>query len=126
MTPVAAQVSQIDLVFGEQVDPRIKSEYLNTLFSKYLIPKLSMFREVDEETYNIFRKSGTEKKARWHDRHHNAFGLRLFNKGPWFLIVNPANSVEYGKEIDDLKYYELPNFEEIVKTMILNEREHIE
>lgn len=122
----APSPNQSDLIFGDQVDARIKSEYLNALFSKYLIPKLGMFREVEEETFNTFRKSGTEKKARWHDRHHNAFGLRLFNKGPWFLIVNPSNSIEYGKDSDDLKYYELPNFDELVGTMVLNEREHIE
>jgi len=113
----------IQAIFSNEVNPSSKQDYLNTLFSKYLIPKLGMFREVKEDIYDRFRKTGTTTKARWHDRHNNAFSLKCFNHGPWFLVVYRPNSVEYGKEDDTIKYYEIPQFEQMVDQMVLTERE---
>lgn len=113
----------IEVVLGSNIDAQNKAEYLNTLFSKYLIPKLGMFREVKEEIYDKFRKSGTVKKARWHDRHNNAFAIRCFNQGPWFMVVNPSNSREYGQDDASIKYYEIPQFNQMIDQMVLTERE---
>ena len=116
--------NNIERIFGKDIDNTNKSEYLDTLFSKYLIPKLGMFREVKEDLFHKYRRSGTVNKARWFDKHNNAFALRCFNQGPWFFVVNPSNAREYGIEHDDdIKYYEIPQFGQVVDQMVLTERE---
>lgn len=117
-------MSNIDRVFGKDVDSSIRPDYINTLFSKYLIPKLGMFKEVKEETYDFFRRNGTNTKAKWRDHHNNMYGLRRFNSGPCFLIVHPALSSDYGDEGEEgAKYYVIPDFERTMDQMVLSEKD---
>lgn len=113
----------VDKVFDRGLDPEHKRDLLDVVFDKYILPNLGNFIEVKEETFRKYRKSGTQKMARGYDRHNNAFLISLFNKGPWFLTIDPPNSSEYGAEQLPNKYYEIPNFAQSVNPILLQERE---
>lgn len=113
----------VDKVFDRKLDPEYKRDLLDVVFLKFILPNLDSFIEVKESTFEKYRKSGIDKSVRWHDRRNNAFFITLFNKGPWFLTIDPPNSSEYGANQLPNRYYEIPDFTNSVNPVLLQERE---